>query len=145
MASVCRIADKVVLIDKQTISWSGTPKEMFVSTNTKIQEFIKPINSTLFFNEKSTKQFICQFCGTVYVRWIGKCEQCNKWNTLVEDSNSKPSGVLSKSRGKKINLEKLNAVNYQYSRIKTNLNELDRVIGGGFVPGSVTLIGGILV
>ena len=49
MASVCRIADKVVLIDKQTISWSGTPKEMFVSTNSKIQEFIKPINSTLFF------------------------------------------------------------------------------------------------
>ena len=49
MASVCRIADKVVLIDKQKISWSGTPKEMFVSTNTKIQEFIKPINSTLFF------------------------------------------------------------------------------------------------
>ena len=49
MASVCRIADKVVLIDKQTISWSGTPKEMFVSTNTKIQEFIKPINSRLFF------------------------------------------------------------------------------------------------
>ena len=49
MASVCRIADKVILIDKQTISWSGTPKEMFVSTNTKIQEFIKPINSTLFF------------------------------------------------------------------------------------------------
>ena len=49
---------------------------------------------------KSTKQFICQFCGSVYVRWIGKCEQCNKWNTLVEDSNTKPSGVLSKSRGK---------------------------------------------
>ena len=49
MASVCRIADKVVLIDKQTISWSGTPKEMFMSTNTKIQEFIKPINSTFFF------------------------------------------------------------------------------------------------
>ncbi len=91
---------------------------------------------------KSTKQFICQFCGSVYVRWIGKCEQCNKWNTLVEDSNTKPSGVLSKSRGKKINLEKLNAVNYQYSRIRTNINELDRVIGGGFVPGSVTLIGG---
>ena len=91
---------------------------------------------------KSTKQFICQFCGSVYGRWIGKCEQCNKWNTLVEDSNTKPSGVLSKSRGKKINLEKLNAVNYQYSRIRTNINELDRVIGGGFVPGSVTLIGG---
>ena len=49
MASVCRIADKVILIDKQTISWFGTPKEMFVSTNTKIQEFIKPINSEIFF------------------------------------------------------------------------------------------------
>ena len=49
MASVCRIADKVILIDKQTISWSGTPKEMFNSANTKIQEFIKPINSEVFF------------------------------------------------------------------------------------------------
>ena len=49
MASVCRIADKVILIDKQTISWSGTPKEMFNSANTKIQEFIKPINSEIFF------------------------------------------------------------------------------------------------
>ena len=49
MASVCRIADKVILIDKQTISWIGTPKEMFKSANKKIQEFIKPINSEIFF------------------------------------------------------------------------------------------------
>ena len=49
MASVCRIADKVILIDKQTISWTGTPKEMFNSENKKIQEFIKPINSEIFF------------------------------------------------------------------------------------------------
>ena len=49
MASVCRIADKVILIDKQTISWIGTPREMFTSTNKKIQEFIKPINSEIFF------------------------------------------------------------------------------------------------
>lgn len=49
MASVCRIADKVILIDKQTISWTGTPKEMFNSKNKKIQEFIKPINSEIFF------------------------------------------------------------------------------------------------
>lgn len=91
---------------------------------------------------KSKKQFICQSCGNIYSRWIGKCEQCNQWNTIVEENNSKPSGVLSKSTGKKIKFEKLNDVNYEYSRIKTNLNELDRVIGGGFVPGSVTLIGG---
>ena len=49
MASVCRIADKVILIDNQTISWTGTPKEMFNSENKKIQEFIKPINSEIFF------------------------------------------------------------------------------------------------
>ena len=91
---------------------------------------------------KSKKQFVCQSCGSVYSRWIGKCEQCNLWNTLVEENNSKQPGILSKSKGKKINFEKLNDVNYDYSRIKTNINELDRVIGGGFVPGSVTLIGG---
>ncbi len=49
MASVCRIADKVILIDNQTISWTGTPKEMFHSANKKIQEFIKPINYEIFF------------------------------------------------------------------------------------------------
>ena len=49
MASVCRIADKVILIDNQTISWTGTPREMFKSANKKIQEFIKPINSEIFF------------------------------------------------------------------------------------------------
>ena len=89
-----------------------------------------------------SKKFICQSCGSIYSRWIGKCEQCNHWNTLIEDNNSKPSGILSKSSGKKIKFEKLNDVNYKYSRIKTNLNELDRVVGGGFVPGSVTLISG---
>jgi len=48
MASVCRIADKVILIDKQTISWSGTPKEMLKSNNPKIQDFIKSTNPKLF-------------------------------------------------------------------------------------------------
>ena len=91
---------------------------------------------------KTKKKFMCQSCGSVYSRWIGKCEQCNQWNSLIEDNDSKPSGILSKSIGKKISFEKLNGVNYEYLRIKSNLKELDRVIGGGFVPGSVTLIGG---
>ena len=54
---------------------------------------------------KSKKQFVCQSCGSNYSRWIGKCEQCNQWNTLVEDNNYKPSGVLSKSKGKKLTLK----------------------------------------
>ena len=76
---------------------------------------------------------MCSFIysnGNVYSRWIGKCEKCNQWNTLVEENNSKPSGILSKSTGKKLEFKKLNDVNYEYSRIKTNLNELDRVIVG---------------
>ena len=48
MASVCRIADKVILIDNQTISWSGTPREMLNSKNSKIKEFIKSTNPKLF-------------------------------------------------------------------------------------------------
>ena len=48
MASVCRIADKVILIDKQTVSWSGTPKEMLKSDNAKIKDFIKSTNPKLF-------------------------------------------------------------------------------------------------
>ena len=48
MASVCKVADKVILIDKQTISWSGTPKEMLKSNNPKIKDFIKSTNPKLF-------------------------------------------------------------------------------------------------
>ena len=48
MASVCRIADKVILIDKQTIAWSGTPEDMLKANNPKIKDFIKSINPKLF-------------------------------------------------------------------------------------------------
>ena len=91
---------------------------------------------------KSNKQYICQSCGTVYMKWTGKCEQCNEWNSLIEESNSKPSGPLSKSKGQTINFETLNNDIIEYPRLKTNIEEMDRVIGGGFVSGSVTLIGG---
>ena len=91
---------------------------------------------------KSNIQYICQSCGTVYMKWTGKCEQCNEWNSLIEESNSKPSGPLSKSKGQIINFETLNNDIIEYPRLKTNIEEMDRVIGGGFVSGSVTLIGG---
>ena len=91
---------------------------------------------------KSNKQFICQYCGTIHLKWSGKCEQCNQWNSLLEENISKPSGPLSKSSGQKISFEFLNNETLEYSRLKTSLNEMDRVFGGGLVPGSVTLIGG---
>ncbi|MDC1023026.1 DNA repair protein RadA, partial [Alphaproteobacteria bacterium] len=91
---------------------------------------------------KSNKQYICQACGTLHLKWSGKCEQCNKWNSLLEEVISKPSGPLSKSFGNKINFEYLENDTIEYSRLNTNFSEFDRVIGGGFVSGSVTLIGG---
>ena len=91
---------------------------------------------------RSNKQYICQSCGSVYPKWIGKCEQCNEWNTLLEEKNTKPSGILSKSFGQTISFEYLKNETYDHSRITSNLSEVDRVIGGGFVPGSITLIGG---
>ena len=91
---------------------------------------------------KSNKQYICQSCGSVSMKWSGKCEQCFAWNSLIEESNSKPSGPLSKSKGQTINFETLNNDIIEYPRLKTNIEEMDRVTGGGFVSGSVTLIGG---
>ena len=67
------------------------------------------------------------------MKWSGKCEQCFEWNSLIEESNSKPSGPLSKSKGQTINFETLNSDIIEYPRLKTNIEEMDRVIGGGFV------------
>ena len=91
---------------------------------------------------KSNKQYICQACGTIHLKWSGKCEQCNKWNSLLEENITKPSGPLSKSSGHKINFEYLKSDTLEYPRLHTGFSEIDRVIGGGFVSGSVTLIGG---
>ena len=91
---------------------------------------------------KLTKHYTCQTCGSVYIKWSGKCEQCNEWNSLIEEVSSKPSGFLSKSNGQSINFEILNNDIIEYPRLKTNINEMDRVIGGGLVSGSAILIGG---
>ena len=91
---------------------------------------------------RQNKQYICQSCGSIYKKWTGRCEQCKEWNSLIEESNAQLSGPLSKSKGQKINFENLNDDVIEYPRLKTNLVEMDRVIGGGFVSGSVTLIGG---
>ena len=82
---------------------------------------------------RKNKQFICQSCGSIFSKWIGKCENCNEWNTLLEDYVNKSHGPLSKSFGQKLNFEYLDSDNIEYSRLQTNLKEVDRVTGGGFV------------
>ena len=89
--------------------------------------------------------FVCQSCGGVSQRWVGKCPSCGEWNTLVEETDAGPtpgSGLTKTSRGRAVTLETLAAGGGAPPRIGTGIAELDRVTGGGIVPGSALLIGG---
>ncbi|WP_296713981.1 DNA repair protein RadA [Rhodoblastus sp.] len=94
---------------------------------------------------KARTSFICQNCGAVSPRWQGKCEACNEWNTLVEEAPSAGIGALAARNAKKgrvFALEGLIGEAKPAPRLLSGMAELDRVTGGGFVPGSVLLIGG---
>ncbi|CFX36996.1 DNA repair protein RadA homolog [Candidatus Filomicrobium marinum] len=89
--------------------------------------------------------FVCQNCGATAPRWAGKCASCEEWNTLVEETDTGPppgSGLTKASKGRAITLESLKGSSKRTPRIPTGLEELDRVTGGGLVPGSALLIGG---
>ena len=90
-------------------------------------------------------QFICQACGSVQSRWVGKCPDCGEWNSLVEETNvaaTPGSGLTKSSKGRTVNLETLAGASDEAPRMPTGNVELDRVTGGGIVPGSAILIGG---
>ena len=89
--------------------------------------------------------FVCQNCGGVTQRWVGKCPSCGEWNTLVEETDAGPppgSGISRQSRGRAVALETLAQRGEAPPRMETGIAELDRVAGGGIVPGSALLIGG---
>ena len=90
--------------------------------------------------------FVCQSCGAVSTRWTGKCASCEEWNTLVEETVPGPAppgtGLAASSRGRVVALEPLSGSTEAAPRLPTGLEELDRVTGGGIVPGSALLIGG---
>ena len=93
----------------------------------------------------SRASFVCQNCGGASTRWVGKCPACGDWNTLVEETDAGPvpgSGLTKQSRGRVVALETLAARGEQPPRMPTGIVELDRVTGGGIVPGSALLIGG---
>jgi DNA repair protein RadA/Sms len=93
---------------------------------------------------KKSSIFYCQNCGTSSSKWLGKCPSCNQWNTFVEERNSvkesKKDGYVSNIK----NTPKLlNEISYSSeNRIVTRDKELNRVLGGGIVPGSLILLGG---
>jgi len=89
--------------------------------------------------------FECEHCGYKSRKWLGKCPDCGAWNSFLEikeESKKKNRKNISLS-GEFANPKPINQVNSaDYSRIKTGIEEFDRVLGGGFVPGSLTLLGG---
>jgi DNA repair protein RadA/Sms len=90
--------------------------------------------------------YVCQSCGAASSRWTGKCAACGEWNTLIEevDVAQPPGPGLGKaSKGRAVALQSLaEAPAERFARMPTGLAELDRVTGGGIVPGSALLIGG---
>ena len=90
-------------------------------------------------------QFVCQSCGAVAPRWSGKCGACGDWNTIVEEAAAAAppgSGLAGAAKGKAVKLENLAGAPEEAPRFPTGMPELDRVTGGGLVPGSVLLIAG---
>ena len=91
--------------------------------------------------------FVCSECGHESPRWEGRCPGCGEWNTLVEEMRGRATsdrGRSARDRGrsavKPVVLEQLRAT--EHTRLSTGIGELDTVLGGGLVPGSLVLIGG---
>jgi DNA repair protein RadA/Sms len=95
---------------------------------------------------KSKIQFVCNACGAAQPKWAGQCNDCGEWNTLVEQAQvakSSRSERFSGYAGEQTRVHTMAEVDLQeVPREGTQLTELDRVLGGGLVPGSVILIGG---
>ena len=87
-------------------------------------------------------EFVCQQCGAVHSKWSGRCTQCSSWNSITEESAAASPAIAGKTKGRKIEMESLVGDAEPPPRISTGIGELDRMLGGGLVPGSATLIGG---
>ncbi len=97
---------------------------------------------------KRSTVYVCQTCGSATSKWVGKCEACGAWNSIVEETVSAGIGgvVGQKGRpmrkGRVVPLVALSGAVDSAPRIETGIAELDRVTGGGFVRGSALLVGG---
>src|SRR5215467_9760825 len=92
---------------------------------------------------RRTINFVCQNCGAVSGRWQGKCDSCGEWNTIVQEDGGRAEGPSRAARkGRAFQLEPLAGESQEAPRLPSGIAELDRVTGGGFVRGSVLLVGG---
>ena len=90
--------------------------------------------------------YFCQNCGNEESKWLGQCPACKEWNTFVEEKVVATSSKTAKGSGtarREVNVVSLSEVSADdRARLKTGILELDRVLGGGLVPGSLILVGG---
>lgn len=95
---------------------------------------------------RSKSQFVCQNCGATYPKWTGRCENCDQWNTLVEQVVDQGRSAVSRgsSSGKVLSALSINSINSEdhASRMATGFEDLDMVLGGGILPGGVILLAG---
>lgn len=100
---------------------------------------------------KATKQYVCQNCGARYSKWAGHCNNCDAWNTIVEDlvvEDSSSAGKFAlaqaKSSGKTLSFSSIKeiAASDEKERLKTEFDSLNEVLGGGILRGSVILFAG---
>ncbi len=95
---------------------------------------------------KTKTTFVCQECGAESAKWIGKCSSCGQWNTYVEEikvtgkNSMKYSGGINAKDSKPLPFDEVKSE--IFNRSKTNIEEFDRILGGGIVPGSFILLGG---
>lgn len=96
---------------------------------------------------KQKTQFICQNCGSIFPKWVGRCDNCGEWNTLLEQ----PKETVSKSvieqgqkSGKVLQVQSIKTIPKSDAslRLTTDFDDLDEVLGGGILPGSVILLAG---
>jgi DNA repair protein RadA/Sms len=92
---------------------------------------------------KSKNVYACDACGAQQSKWQGQCPDCGAWNTLTETRPTLSRARRAQFSGQQAQLTRLDSIPVSHvTRISTGLKELDRVLGGGIVPGSVVLIGG---
>ena len=94
---------------------------------------------------KIMPQFVCQQCGAIKSKWTGRCDNCNAWNSFVEQvPEASGSSVIATSKGQVLKVEKIDNVapSDEAGRLSTGLNDIDAVLGGGMVPASVILVAG---
>ena len=92
---------------------------------------------------KSKTVFVCNNCGYESSKWLGKCPACNEWNSFFEEKVAKTSGNnLNKKQSNSAPMELNKIVGQEAIRTSTGFYELDRVLGGGLVKGSLLLLGG---